>query len=188
MLAAVPTPAAEAKPAAAPAAAAKPAKKVAKPAAKPAAKKATKPKMAKKPAAAKKPKTATKPKTIKKAGAPKPKKVRIFHLSHLRGTAYDAGTSTCTGILTAQYATASLHGLWRLCSSGCTHAHAFLRMTQGNERLSCECHLHESPCAMQAAAPKKKAAPKAKKTITKKVRQCISWTPALCARALLWLL
>ena len=69
--AAVPAPAAEAKPVTAPAAAAKPAKK----AAKPAAKKATKPKMAKKPAAAKKPKTATKPKTIKKAGAPKPKKV-----------------------------------------------------------------------------------------------------------------
>ena len=107
MLAAVPAPAAEAKPAAAPAAAGKPAKK----AAKPAAKKATKPKMAKKPAAAKKPKTATKPKTIKKAGAPKPKKVRIFQLFHLKGTAYDAGTSTCIGTLTAQYAAASLYGL-----------------------------------------------------------------------------
>ena len=41
---------------------------------------------------------------------------------------------------------------------------------------------------MQAAAPKKAAAPKAKKTITKKVGLCILWSPALCCHALLWLL
>ena len=64
----------------------------------------------------------------------------------------------------------------------------FLRLPLSNESLPYECHEDDSLCGMQAAAPKKKAAPKAKKTIIKKVLLDVSLNPALCAGTLLQLL